>query len=360
MALPARITDTSAPPFVIAEAGVNHNGDLRMALMLVDAAADAGADAVKFQTFRANSLATRRAELADYQRQAGETGVDQVEMLRRLELSGRDHESLAKHSADRGLTFLSTPFDIESARMLLRLEVPLLKVPSGELDNIPFLQHLADLGLPLIVSTGMGTLGEVEEAVGAIQDRWRQGGTWHGLVLLHCTSCYPARPDEANLRAMQTMHQAFGLPVGYSDHTEGIQVALAATALGARVVEKHFTLDRSLPGPDHKASLEPDALKAMIEAIRAVHSALGSAVKAPTEREAEVRRVARRSLVASRDLLAGALLEPSMLAARRPATSLSPRFAPLLFGRRLARSLAADEPVRFEDLAPQGPDPEKP
>lgn len=331
-----RTVGGGAPCFVIAEAGVNHNGDLEMAKRLIDVAAEAGADAVKFQTFRAEDLATADAPKARYQEETTGSNEGQLEMLKRLELDEAGHKTLAGHCRLRGILFLSSPFDEACADMLEDLGVPAFKIPSGELTNLPFLRHVAAKGRPMIVSTGMATLSEVFAAVEAI----REAGN-PGLTLLHCVSAYPAQPEDANLRAMDAMMEAFHLPVGWSDHTAGIEISLAAVALGAAVIEKHFTLDRSLPGPDHRASLEPDELRAMIRAIRNIEASLGDGTKAPTADEAEVAAMARKSLVAARDLGAGTVLADGDLAARRPGTGLPPGRLDEFLGRMLIRDLAA-------------------
>ena len=252
-----------APCFLIAEAGVNHNGDPEQARRLVDAAADAGSDAVKFQTFRSEHLASPQAPKADYQHRSTDAGESQLDMLRRLELPRSAYPVLQARCAERGILFLSSAFDEADADFLAQLGAPAIKIPSGELTNLPFLAHAARRGLPLIVSTGMAALREVEEAVAAIREA---GG--RGLVLLHCVSRYPAPAAHANLRAMRTLADAFGVPVGFSDHTPGIAVAVAAAALGAHVIEKHLTLDRSLPGPDHSSSLDPREFRALVEHCR--------------------------------------------------------------------------------------------
>jgi N,N'-diacetyllegionaminate synthase len=332
--------------FVIAEAGVNHNGSLDLALQLVDAAKASGADAVKFQTFRADQLATRSAHKAPYQDRTTANSESQFEMLQRLQLDAAAHRRLIHHCRNAGIQFLSSPFDTQSADLLARMDVPLFKVPSGEITNLPFLQHLARKNRPLILSTGMSTLGEVEEAVqvlkiaGAIQ-----------LTLLHCVTEYPAPYAEVNLRAMQTLKLAFGLPVGYSDHTSGIEIAIAAVALGAEVIEKHFTLDRSLPGPDHSASLEPIELQQMVTAIRHVEAALGSGIKAPARCELPNISVARKSVVAARTLPKGHQLATGDLEIKRPGTGLAPKLLPTLIGRTLRASVAKDEIINWDHLA---------
>jgi N,N'-diacetyllegionaminate synthase len=316
------------PCFIIAEAGVNHNGDLSLARRLVDAAADAGADAVKFQTFKADRLVTAAAPKADYQNKSTKAGESQLEMLERLELTPAMHVDLMAYCRSRGIEFLSSPFDETSADDLLSLGLKLLKLPSGEITNIPFLEHVAHMRVPVILSTGMSSLEEVRQAAEVFQ-----AANNRQLVLLHCVSNYPADPADSNLRAMQTMETAFGLPVGYSDHTEGIEVALAAVALGACVIEKHLTLDRSLPGPDHRASLEPDDFAALVKGVRIVERARGEGRKEPCPSEANTRDVARKSLVASQDVAAGAALTAAMISIKRPGTGLAPALRDKLVGR---------------------------
>lgn len=334
---------TESGILVIAEAGVNHNGSLDMARRLVDAAADAGADAVKFQTFRAERLVTRDAPKARYQQRSTGDDGGQFDMIRALELGEEEHVALAAHCAGRGIEFLSTPFDSESLRLLVgRLGMRTIKVSSGDITNAPFLLDIARAAEDVILSTGMSTLADVEAALGVLAFGFTQAAdaapsraafehayaspagreALAGRVsLLHCTTEYPAPIDEVNLLAMDTMAGAFGLEVGYSDHTEGIHVPVAAVALGATIIEKHFTLDRNLPGPDHKASLEPGELAAMVAAIRDVERALGDGVKRPTAAEWKNREVARKSLVAARAIAAG---EKLALACKRPGTGLSP------------------------------------
>jgi N,N'-diacetyllegionaminate synthase len=332
--------------FIIAEAGVNHNGSLDLALRLVDAAKASGADAVKFQTFRADLLATRSAHKAPYQERTTAHAESQFEMLQRLELDAAAHQRIIDHCRELGIQFLSSPFDTQSADLLAKMAVPMFKVPSGEITNLPFLQHLADKGRPLILSTGMSTLGEVEEAVHVLQSAGASQ-----LTLLHCVTEYPAPYAEVNLRAMQTLKCAFGLPVGYSDHTPGIEIAIAAVALGAEVIEKHFTLDRSLPGPDHAASLEPVELQQMVGSIRHVEAALGTGIKAPAPCELPNLSVARKSVVAARSLPAGHQLETGDLDIKRPGNGLAPKLLPTLIGHTLRAGLAKDEIISWDHLA---------
>jgi N,N'-diacetyllegionaminate synthase len=331
--------------FIIAEAGVNHNGSIDLALQLIDAAHASGADAVKFQTFRADLLATHSAPKAAYQKRKTATTESQFDMLKLLELDAKAHRRLIDHCRKIGIQFLSSPFDLQSADLLATMGLPLFKVPSGEITNFPFLRHVARKGLPLIVSTGMSTLGEVEEAVNVLQ---AEGVTQ--LTLLHCVTEYPAPYAEVNLRAMQTLKSAFGLPVGYSDHTPGIEIAVAAVAMGAVVIEKHFTLDRSLPGPDHAASLEPVELQQMIAAIRRVEAALGTGIKAPAPCELPNLPVARKSVVATRSLAAGHRLAARDLAIKRPGTGLAPKFLPALIGHSLRTAVVKDEVMTWKHL----------
>ena len=359
--------------FVIAEAGVNHNGDLDLARQLVDAAADAGADCVKFQTFRADKLASVSAQKAAYQQQTTDADESQLDMLRRLELSTAAHRELLERCADRNIAFLSTPFDHDSLAFLVAdLGLERLKLGSGELTNGPLLLAAARTGLPLILSTGMATMPEVEEAVGALAWGWTDDDGHprrarfaealaseagrrlisQRLVLLQCTTEYPAPFADVNLRAMRTLADRFGVAVGLSDHTPGISVPIAAVARGASVIEKHFTLDRALPGPDHRASLEPADLAAMVTAIRQVEAALGDGHKAPADSELGNRAIARKGIVAARPIAAGAPFTADDLACKRPESGLSPMAYWDLLDRPARRGYAADEAIDAEELAP--------
>lgn len=351
--------------FVIAEAGVNHNGSLDKACALIDVAAAAGADAVKFQSFRAGAMISRHAPKADYQARATGAGESQLEMVRKLELSEADHEILIVHAKAKGIGFLSTPFDLPSLRLLTqRFGLETIKISSGEITNAPFLLEIARASRKVILSTGMSTLAEVEVALGVLAFGYSapadaqpgasaflaafstdagQAALHKRVSLLHCTTEYPAPYAEVNLKAMHTLNQAFRLPVGLSDHTPGIHIPVAAVACGARIIEKHFTLDRSLPGPDHAASLEPAELKAMVQAIRDVEAALGDGVKRPTATEWKNRNIARKSLVTARPLRAGERLGPEDLTAKRPGNGLSPLHYWEQLGRVAERDYAADE-----------------
>jgi len=325
---------------VIAEAGVNHNGDLQLARQLVDAAAAAGADVVKFQTFQATQLATECAEQAAYQQQALGQRQSQLAMLQQLELKPEQHSQLIEHCQQQGIEFLSTAFDPPSIDLLASLGLKRWKIPSGEITNLPYLRQIGTQGQPVILSTGMANLGEIEAALVVLE----QAGTPRSqITVLHCTTEYPALPEEVNLRAMQTIAQAFGVTVGYSDHTAGIIVPTAAVAMGATVIEKHLTLDRNLPGPDHKASLEPDDFAAMVQGIRTIEQALGDGIKRPTASEEANLPVVRKSLVAARPIRVGELFSEANLTAKRPGTGISPMNWDAWIGRPASRDFAADE-----------------
>lgn len=348
-----RMDESSPRPacFVIAEIGVNHNGSVELAKKLVNAAAQAGADAAKFQTFSARKLVRPNTRTAAYQRtNAGET--DQLNMLEKLELSEAAHAELASHCAAVGIEFMSTPFDEGSADLLVRLGVQRLKIPSGELTNHPLLTHLARKNLPLILSTGMATLAEVAEAVQVIdQSRTsRQPPLAEILTLLHCTSNYPTAIEDVNLGAMGTLRDFLQLPVGYSDHTSGTLIPVAAVALGARVIEKHFTLDRQLAGPDHLASIEPKDFAAMTDQIRTIERSLGDGVKVPRESEIAVRDLVRRSIVTARNLPAGTLIGSADLSLLRPGTGLAPREMAKVIGRRTRESIPEGTLLSWDDL----------
>ena len=329
---------------IIAEAGVNHNGDLDRAKQLIDAAAKAGADLVKFQTFSADRLVTRTATKAVYQTQTTDITESQYEMLRRLELSSDMHQELIARCANQNIGFFSTAFDIESIDLLVSLGQDHFKIPSGEITNLPYLLKIGRLGQNVILSTGMATLGDIEAAIGALQ----QAGTPRAkITVLHCTTEYPTPMTEVNLRAMQSIRSAFGVEVGYSDHTPGIEVAIAAVAMGASVIEKHFTMDCNLPGPDHKASLEPDDLEAMVSAIRNIEIALGDGVKRLTHSEARNMPVMRKSLVASQNIQTGETFSAENITTKRPGTGISPMRWDEVIGRKASRDFAADELIDF-------------
>ena len=329
---------------IIAEAGVNHNGDLDLAKQLINAAADAGADLVKFQTFNANRQVTRTAKKADYQTQTTSSTESQHAMLRRLELTEEMHHQLIAHCLTQNIGFLSTGFDTESVDLLVSLGQECFKIPSGEITNLPYLRHIGQLGKTVILSTGMATLGEIEAAIEVLE----QTGTRRAKVtVLHCTTEYPTPMNEVNLRAMQSIHAAFDVAVGYSDHTEGIEIAIAAVAMGASVIEKHFTLDRTFPGPDHQASLEPAELKAMVTAIRNIEIALGDGIKRLTPSEAKNKPVARKSLVAATAIQRGDIFTKANLAVKRPGTGISPMRWDEVLGRIAHRDFTSDELIEL-------------
>ncbi|MFW2571360.1 N-acetylneuraminate synthase [Legionella sp. 29fVS95] len=355
--------DHKKPVYIIAEAGVNHNGSRDLAFQLVDAAAESGADAVKFQTFKASRLASKKVEKANYQKSTTDKAESQLDMLAKLELPEAWHSDLQKHARARGIEFLSTAFDEQSLQFLQSLHLPVYKVPSGELTNAPLLWRFAKTGKPLIISTGMATLAEVEEALAIVahalqfpEEPRRIDEVWQcwsnpqrremlkgHVTLLHCTSQYPTPWHEVNLRAMDTLAAAFGLDVGYSDHTEGTVIPVAAVSRGARVIEKHFTLDRTLPGPDHQASIEVDELKKLVSDIRALEIALGSPIKAPQTSEWDTRRAARQSIVAAHHLPAGKVIERSDLTTARTGGGLPPNLFWELIGSTSSKSYEPGE-----------------
>lgn len=333
--------------FIIAEAGVNHNGDLSLAEQLVDAAANAGADAVKFQTFKAAKLVTRAAKKAEYQVANTKSEGTQFEMLKALELSDEHHHHLLQYTNERGIMFLSSPFDIDSMRLLKSLNVKIGKIPSGELTNLRFLQAMTRHFDELILSTGMGSLSEVLDAVRVLTDA---GANRDKITILHCNTEYPTPMEDVNLSAMQTLREATGCRVGYSDHSLGIEVPIAATALGAVTIEKHITLDRDLPGPDHRCSLEPDELIQMVRGIRNIESAIGSGEKEPSPSETKNIEIARRSLHAATSLAKGHVLREEDLIARRPAIGLSPMLIEAVLGRPLQRQIDEHHPLTSEHV----------
>jgi N,N'-diacetyllegionaminate synthase len=345
--------------FIIAEAGVNHNGSIEMAIQMIDVAVAAGADAVKFQTFNAEKLVTGAANKAEYQIKNTGNDESQLEMLKKLELTVDDHRELLAYCKSRNILFLSTPFDEESADMLDDLGLEVFKVGSGEITNKPLLQHIARKNKPMIISTGMSYLGEVakclhwiEEArISSIEimipsdDRFS-----YPLVLLHCVTNYPALPDEVNLLAMRTMREAFHLPVGYSDHTMGIEISVAAAAIGAVVLEKHLTLSHDMEGPDHKASLEPQEFSSLVNAIRSIEMAMGDGVKKPSKSEFDTRKIARRSLVALKDIGAQEKLTTENIAIKRPGIGIQPEFREMIVGMRAKRHINADAIIEWREL----------
>jgi len=340
-----RFIGREEPCFLIAEAGVNHNGDINLAKKLIDIAREAGADAVKFQTFKAEEIVTKTAEKAAYQKITTGAEESQFDMIKKLELSPDSFRELSGYAKEKGILFISSSSGRESVDLLDEIGVPLFKIGSGELTNSPMLGYIARKQKPIILSTGMSTLGEIEYALKII----RHEGV-EEIILLQCVSCYPAKIEDMNLKAMETLRYKFKLPVGLSDHSMGITVPVAAAALGACVIEKHFTLDKNLPGPDHRASLEPDELKQMIRAIRDVERAMGSGIKIPATEEEENKKVVRRSLVARVDIRVGAVITKDMLDIKRPGTGIEPQFRNALCGRRAAIDIPADTPITWEVL----------
>jgi N,N'-diacetyllegionaminate synthase len=339
-----------AKTFIIAEAGVNHNGSLEIARKLIDVAVNVGADAVKFQTFRAGRLVTANASKADYQIVNMGINNSQLEMLERLELSPEMHRGLFSYCRERNIIFMSTPFDEESADMLDNLGMGLFKIPSGEITNKPLIQHIASKKKSIILSTGMSHLGEVEKAIGWVCEIWGKSDKKPQLTILHCVSNYPSKIEDVNLNAIKTMETAFKLPVGYSDHTMGIDIPVAAVAIGAKVIEKHFTLDRNMKGPDHKASLEPNELEAMVKAIRNVEMAMGDGIKKPANSEIDTKYIVRRSLVAARDVKSGERISSNDILLKRPGTGIPAEFKDKIVGMELVKDISADSAIRWEDF----------
>ncbi|WP_246166946.1 N-acetylneuraminate synthase [Oryzomonas japonica] len=332
--------------YIIAEAGVNHNGSLEIAKELVDAARLCGADAVKFQTFKAEKLVTRSAAKADYQKRDATGGDSQFEMLKRLELKEGDFRELFAHCHRCGIEFMSSPFDEESADLLDSLGMSTFKVPSGEITNHPLLEHIARKGKPVILSTGMSTLGEVEEALGIFHACGNPC-----VTLLHCVTEYPAPYGEINLNAMLTLREAFRAAVGYSDHTPGIEIPLAAVSLGARVIEKHFTLDNAMEGPDHKASLNPADFMRMVQAIRNVEQAMGDGIKRPAPCELKNIDIARKSVVAAETIAEGEIISIDKLTVKRPGYGVQPKDMEKLVGLRVNKTIAKDDVLKWHYLA---------
>ena len=330
--------------FIIAEAGVNHNGSIELAKKLIDVAVEAGADAVKFQTFKADKLVSKRAQKADYQKQTTSIDETQYEMLKKLELDENAHRVIIGYCKDKGIMFLSTPFDHDSIDLLISFEIPIFKIPSGEITNLPYLRHIGSLGKELILSTGMANLDEVQDALEVLIN---VGTPKEKITVLHATTEYPCPIDEVNLRAMQTIHAAFGVKVGYSDHTQGIEVPIAAVAMGATVIEKHFTLNRTMDGPDHKASLEPEELKAMVRAIRHIEQALGDGVKKPSKSEQKNIPVARKSILASRSIEIGETFSDNNLIVKRPGNGISPMLWDEIVGHKATRNFSVDELIEL-------------
>lgn len=326
--------------FIIAEVGVNHNGSLELAKQLVDVAVDCGVDAVKFQTFKASALVTKAAEQADYQTKNTGKQESQFDMLQRLELSEADHHNLLAYCAQNNIEFMSTPFDLKSVHFLNTLGVKRFKIPSGEITNYPYLKMIGEFNKEIVMSTGMANIGEVEAALNLLIE---SGTARDKITILHATTDYPTQMSDVNLKAMQTIEQAFKINVGYSDHTPGIEIPTAAVALGANMIEKHFTLDKTMQGPDHKASLEPHELMAMVKAIRNIEIALGNGIKCPSESEEKNIPVARKSLVADCDIKQGEVLTEQNLTVKRPGTGITPMCWNDMLGQTAIRDYKADD-----------------
>jgi N-acetylneuraminate synthase len=340
IAIAGREIGPGHPCFIIAEAGVNHNGSLDLAKQLVDAAQKAKADAVKFQTWITEKLLTADAPMAAYQKKNVGQESSQFEMAKQLELSYDDFREIKAYSDHKGILFFSTPDEEDSADFLDELGVPLFKIGSGEVTNLPFLRHVAKKGKPLILSTGMSTLGEVEEAVTAIEEIGNQK-----LILLHCVSNYPADPEDCNLQAIDTLRAAFQYPVGFSDHTLGTQISIAAVARGACVLEKHLTLDKRLPGPDHSMSLDVEEFTDMVQALRCVEASLGTGRKSPVQAEMGTKQVAQKSIVAARDIPGGKTLDAADLTLLRVGYGLPPKYLPLILGRKTREPITANQTI---------------
>lgn len=330
--------------YIIAEAGVNHNGSLDIAFKLIDAAKNSGADAVKFQTFKAESLVSKKAEKAEYQKQTTDSDESQYEMIKKLELSLDDHHKLIEYCLNKEIQFLSSPFDLDSIDLLNELGLEIFKIPSGEIINLPYLRKIGKFNKNVILSTGMSELGEIEDAIDVLVEN---GTDREKITILQCNTEYPTPYEDVNLKAMLTIKKAFNVKVGYSDHTKGIEVPIAAVALGAEVIEKHFTLDRNMEGPDHKASLEPDELKQMVESIRNIEKALGNGIKKPSKSELKNKPIARKSLVAIRRIEKGELFTENNISIKRPGTGISPMRWDEIIGQSSARVFDIDDLIEI-------------
>ena len=342
------------PVLIIAEAGVNHNGSLSMAKELIDCASDAGADIVKFQTFKADNLVTKTAEKAEYQKINTHSNTSQYSMLKELELSEKMHDELISYCAQKKIEFLSTPFDIEAAKYL-QDKVQMWKIPSGELTNFPFLKFLASTNLPIVLSTGMATLDEVIDSVEYIKGNQSMRNITNRrkmtpLSVLHCTTSYPTALEDINLRAMCMMQNSLGLPIGLSDHSLGIIASLAAVAMGATIIEKHFTLDKKLPGPDHEASLDPNELKQLVKGIRDIELAFGSGIKGPANAEILNIKVARKSLYYTRSINRGEVLKVDDVKIVRPGGGMSPKYFDSVVGKKLIKNVEPEQPIQLSDF----------
>ena len=339
-----RIIGEDSPCFIIAEAGVNHNGDINIAKELIDIAVEAGVDAIKFQTFKAENLVTKDAPKAIYQEKTTGNGT-QFEMLKKIELSNEEHRILKEYCNNKKIIFISTPFDIESVDILEEINVPFYKISSGDLTNTPLLKYIGKLNKAIVLSTGMATLGEVENALEAINTTGN-----YNVSLLHCTSNYPTMYEDVNLNAMVTLKNAFKLPVGYSDHTKGIEVAIAAVAMGAKIIEKHFTLDKDMEGPDHRASLDTKELIEMVKAIKNIEKALGDGIKRCNKNEENTKKVARKSIVASKNIYKGESITYENITFKRPSNGISPVYVDEFIGKIAISDIFIDEILTFSKV----------
>lgn len=338
-----KLIGKNQPSFIIAEAGVNHNASVEIAKKLVDVAKEVGADAVKFQTFKTGKVVTKNAKKAEYQiKNSGEES--QYEMIKSLELSDDEFREIARYAKYKGLIFLSSPFDIESVDLLNEIGVPAFKIASGEITNFTLLEYIAKKQKPIIISTGMSTIGEVEEAINLIEKYNKN------IVLMHCLTSYPAKKEHANLNVIKTLKCAFKKPVGFSDHTLGIEMSVAAVAMGSCVIEKHFTIDKDLPGPDHKASLEPHEFAEMVNSIRNVEKGMGNGIKKPTDNEIKIKKLVRKSIVAKEDIPSGTILKEDMLDFKRPGTGIEPKNLKKLIGKELIKDVNKDTLIKWNQL----------
>jgi len=333
--------------FIIAEAGVNHNGNIKLAYKLIDIAKEADVDAIKFQTFKAEKVISKYADMASYQKKNLGIKESQYEMIKKLELSYKEFKKLKKYCDEIKIMFLSTPDEEDSLNFLVdELNIPLIKIGSGEVTNLPYLRKIAAKNKPIIMSTGMANLGEVEEAIYTIEDVNPNAK----ISLLHCTTNYPTPFEEVNLKAMQTLSSVFKLPIGYSDHTLGIEVPIAAVAMGARIIEKHFTINKKLQGPDHKASLNPDELKEMVKMIRNIKMSIGDGIKTPNKSEIKIMKVVRKSLIATRDIGVGEIIKKTDVTIKRPGTGILPKFKEVIIGMKLINNIRQDESFKWENF----------
>lgn len=336
--------DNMRKTLIIAEAGVNHNGDINLAYQLIDAAANAGADIVKFQTFKAENLVSKSAPKAEYQLQTSNKEESQFEMIKKLEINKEMHFLLMEYCKKKNIEFLSTPFDIESAQLLSELGITLFKIPSGEITNLPYLRHIGSYKKKVILSTGMSTLGEIEQALHLLI---KAGTDKKNITVLHCNTEYPTPYIDVNLKAMLTIKNAFEVSVGYSDHTSGIEVTVAAVALGATIIEKHFTIDKNSEGPDHKASLDPLELTEMVRMIRNVEQSLGNGLKRPSSSEGKNMIIARKSIIAKTDIKEGDIYSDKNITVKRPGSGISPMLWDIVIGQKANRNYAKDELIQF-------------